>query len=71
MKQIEKDINKIKKSLILKARKKGLYENFGQKEVRKLRDKYPMGYMDEEKFNMNIILDFSEWCRNINDKDIN
>jgi hypothetical protein len=38
------DIDKMKKSLIAKAKAKGIYENFGQKEVRQLQDKY--GYTD-------------------------
>ena len=34
------EINRIKNRLINKARKKGIYENFGQKEFRQLMDKY-------------------------------
>ena len=35
---LESDIKKETKKLIKKAKEEGLYENFGQKEVRKLKD---------------------------------
>lgn len=37
---IYEDIQKTKSRLIKRTKTKGLFENFGQKEVRKLRDKY-------------------------------
>lgn len=37
---ISSEVNKIKKNLINKAKRKGLYENFGQIEIRALKDKY-------------------------------
>jgi len=49
------DIDKMKKSLIQKAKSKGLYENFGQKEVRQLEDKY--GYTP-------AVQKFDEWAMN-------
>jgi hypothetical protein len=49
------DINNAKKSLIAKAKSKGIYENFGQKEVRQLEDKY--GSTQE-------IRDFDNWAMN-------
>jgi hypothetical protein len=49
------DINKFKKQLIAKAKRKGLYENFGQAEVRKLEDKY--GYS-------NNVREFDNWAMN-------
>jgi len=49
------DIDKMKKSLIQKAKSKGIYENFGQKEVRKLEDKY--GYTP-------AVQKFDEWAMN-------
>ncbi|GEM_PF-5049564 len=48
-----KDIEKMKKRLITKAKKQGLYENFGQKEVGILEDKY--GYVPP-------IAEFDDWC---------
>ena len=50
-----KDIQKMKKTLIAKAKSRGLYENFGQKEVRVLEDKY--GYT-------NNVRDFDNWAMN-------
>jgi len=49
------DINKFKKQLIAKAKRKGLYENFGQAEVGKLEDKY--GYS-------NNVREFDNWAMN-------
>jgi len=52
------EINKIKGQLMVKAMKKGIWENFGQKERRKLEDKYAMYVPEIAK----LILDFDEWC---------
>jgi hypothetical protein len=49
------DIQKMKKMLIAKAKSRGIYENFGQKEVRVLEDKY--GYT-------NNVRDFDNWAMN-------
>ena len=68
---MKSDIARIKKQLIAKAKRKGLYENFGQKEVRKLKGKYPTGYMGEERINMDAIQEFSNWAMNVSDKDLN
>ena len=68
--KIKTNIEKIKKQLIAKAKKKGLYENFGQKEVMKLKDKFPTGYMGEERINMDAIDEFSNWAMNVNDRDL-
>ena len=54
---ITTDIQKAKEKLIKKASKTGIYENFGQKEVRELYDKY---YISNE------IRDFDEWCMTYN-----
>ena len=40
LKKLEKEIEKTKNSLLIKAKKNGLYENFGQVEIRKLKDKF-------------------------------
>lgn len=53
---LETAIEKAKKSLIAKANKKGIYENFGQKEARKLADDFG-GYNQE-------VVDFENWCEN-------
>jgi len=67
---IETDIKKMKKLLIGKAKRKGLYENFGDKEERKLRAKYPTGYMGEKRKNMDLLDDFAKWARNVNYSDL-
>lgn len=53
MTQIEADVARTKSILITKAKRRGIIENFGQKELRRLEDKY--GYCKE-------IQDFDEWC---------
>ena len=52
---ITSEIQKMKSNLISKAKKNGLYENFGQKEVRVLEDKY--GYTSE-------VASFDNWVMN-------
>lgn len=65
---LKTDINKYKKALINKVKEKGLYENFGQKEVRKLEDKHlDIGsYTDEMNKNRKLIDEFNEWAMNYN-----
>jgi len=59
---VNSDILKYKKQLIAKAKSKGLYENFGQKEVTILEDKY--GFTKEVK-------DFYDWVSNFDLSDLN
>lgn len=62
-KSIKKEINDIMKKLELKAKKHGLYENFGNSEVMALKDKY----FSEMYANNNIwneIENFEKWCMN-------
>ncbi len=71
---IMKEIRKIKKQLINKALKKGIWENFGQKEYLKLKDKYSK-YMNvfsvETDKRLNEELDgFYNWCINFNDNNL-
>ena len=65
---ILKEINKEKKKLIAKAKKSGLYENFGQKEVDKLRKKYIdiSSYTDEMNYNRKLLTGFDCWCQGFN-----
>lgn len=58
-KNLLKDIEKEKNKLIGIAKTKGIYENFGQKEVRKLFSKY--GETLEKR---KLILSFEDWCMN-------
>ena len=63
---IEKAVQKEKNKLIAIAKTKGLYENFGQKEVRKLEDKFINSsiYSDEMNKSRRTIQLFDEWCMN-------
>jgi len=58
------DIRKYERQLVNKAAKKGLYENFGQDEVRKLKDKHidSSDYTDEMNKKRAQIQRFNEWC---------
>jgi hypothetical protein len=69
---IETDIEKYKKSLLKKAKKKGLYENFGQNEVRKLEDKYKCNtdYSDKGRETWEKIQGFNKWCMSLDDNDL-
>ncbi len=65
-------IEKVKKALIQKAKSKGIYENFGEKEVRMLKDKFDYnslvyGSPDERKI-ATLIDNFDEWCMNYTGK---
>jgi len=52
---VSSEISKVKSSLIARAKSKGISENFGQNEVRKLEDKY--GYTKE-------VQAFDDWAMN-------
>lgn len=61
------NIQKIKSKLIEKAEKKGIYENFGQKEVRELKDKYLSKLEPYSKDWMRACLEidsFNNWAMN-------
>ena len=62
-------IRNCKTNLINRARKKGIYENFGLKEERQLWDKYGKD-MYKEREAWDLINKFGAWCRNFSDKDI-
>lgn len=62
--ELEKDINKMKLKLF---KSKRLYENFGQKEVFFLKEKYD--YLTENWI-ADKINDFAHWASNLNDKDL-
>jgi len=62
-------VKNCKTNLINRARNKGIYENFGQNEVRQLEDKYrDCEYKEREAWD--LIRSFSSWCMNFCDKDI-
>lgn len=57
-----RDIECVKLALIKKAKVKGIYENFGIKEINNLQDKY--GYTQE-------IHNFADWCANFDIDELN
>lgn len=64
--KIETAINREQNKLIKKAKTNGLYENFGQKEVAMLENKFidHSEYSHEMNKNRKLIQLFDEWCMN-------
>jgi hypothetical protein len=52
---LQTEIHQLKRKLVAQAKLKGISENFGQKEVRMLEDKYPMNFS---------VGQFDEWVQN-------
>ena len=67
-KKIDTSISRAKNLLIEKYNKNGLYENFGQKEVRLIEEKFINSsvYTTEMNSNRNKLQIFNEWCMNFN-----
>ena len=63
-KKIDTAINRAKKVLISRAKTNGIYEDFGQKEVREIKDKFiKLGdYSKEMNANRDKIDAFDDWC---------
>lgn len=63
-KKIDTAINRAKKILIDRAKTNGIYENFGQKEVREIRDKFIKygDYSTENWNNVSKLSVFERWC---------
>ena len=63
-KRIDTAINRAKKILIDRAKANGIYENFGQKEVRKIKDKFIdyCDYSTEMNNNRRKVDGFNNWC---------
>lgn len=63
-KKIDTAISKAKKMLINRAKANGIYENFGQKEVREITDKFIdcCDYSIEMNNNRIKIDMFNNWC---------
>ena len=59
---VQTDINKARQRLIKQYHSKGICENFGQNEVRKLIDKYGIDYTWQRK--TQPIDNFDRWCMN-------
>lgn len=68
---IIKDIRKEKNKLIERAKKKGIYENFGQQEYNKLKDKWNrylnvFGSETDKRINEELN-NFFNWCITFDD----
>lgn len=65
-KKIDTAIRRAKKILIERAEKHGIYENFGQDEVRAIKEKFIdlSDYSDEMNLNRDKLEDFNIWCMN-------
>ena len=63
-KRIDTAINRAKKILIDRAKANGIYENFGQKEVREIKDKFIdyFDYSTEMNNNRRKVDGFNNWC---------
>jgi hypothetical protein len=66
MNKLNREITTQQVKLVEKVKKSGLYENFGQTEVRKLEDKFIdiSDYTDEMNTNRFLIESFNGWCVN-------
>ena len=64
IKKIKRTAEKMKKQLIKKTEKKGIYENFGQKEVRKLTDMIGSNLYTAPQEVRNVLFNFHNWCMN-------
>ena len=65
-------IKRQKNKLVKIAKENGLYENFGQKEVRALEEKYIdiSVYTQDMNIMRSSIQAFDEWCMNYTDQKI-
>lgn len=72
IKKLEKEIEKTKNSLLIKAKKNGIYENFGDSEIRKLKNKFInlSCYSRETHQLSNLINNFDNWCGSLSDQDL-
>jgi len=69
------DISNKKKRLIEKAKKSGIYENFGQKEVQELKDNHNYSSLiygtQKERYLAELIETFDYWCMNFDLSQLN
>lgn len=67
-KKIDTAIRRARKMLVEKVEKDGPYENFGQKEVRLIKEHFIdiSSYTDEENKKRSLLDSFSNWCSSYN-----
>lgn len=72
IKKLKTAIEKSKKQLTEKARKRGLYENFGEKETRELKDKFInlSSFTSEMNEKRQLISNFDNWAMNFDVNDL-
>lgn len=65
MNDLIKDIAKAKQRLKDKAHESGgVWENFGQNEIRKLKDKYELATLIHSEIAYRLLGQFENWCMN-------
>ena len=65
-KKIDTAIKRAEEMLIKIAKENGIYENFGQKEVREIKDKFIniSKYSTEMNMSRDKLKNFNDWCMN-------
>ena len=63
---LQKEIKRIKKRLTAKAKRNGIWENFGQKELNSLCDKYALIFISQSA----LVTEFSNWIENFSISDL-
>ena len=68
----DKIISDFKAKMIRKAKKNGLAENFGKKEIEAMKKKFGYNYYGDidEQVNAEIIDDLEKWCNNLDTRDL-
>ena len=63
---LEKAIKSARVKLIMKAESRGIYEDFGVIEARKIRDEFEIGFCanHDEGVRSDMISEFEEWAMN-------
>lgn len=66
LKLLNREIAHYKKLLVTKFNEVGIYEDFGQNEVRELKDKYSytFSFYPKQKQLDDLINNFDNWCMN-------
>ena len=70
---LKTDLRRFRKQLIDRAIKRGIYENFGINEVRRLTDRHIdlSCHTPEMNHQRDLIDSFADWCRSFDDRRLN